>query len=80
MLDEQKLTERSEDYVILLKEELHLKQQKGTKHELWYQRMKEPSYWYLDQMKEGSFSDRKENFKMISCSIRNVLVFVKIQF
>ena len=55
--DEQKLTERSEDYVILPKEELHLKWQKGT----------EPECWYLDQneglgrRRKWSRLDREEN-------------------
>ena len=48
--DEQKFTERSEDYVILPKEELHPKQHKGT----------EPECRYLDQ-NEGLGSDREEN-------------------
>ena len=49
--DKRKLTDRSEDYVILPKEELHIKQKARAP----VPKMEEPNYWYPDQMKEGSF-------------------------
>ena len=62
--DEHKFTECSEDYVIIPKEELHLKQHKGT----------EPECRYLDQNEVSEVIEKR----MISCNINNVLVLVKI--
>ena len=43
------VTERSEDYVILPKEEFHPKRYKNPSTGA---KIEEPNYWYLDQMKE----------------------------
>ena len=60
----------SEDYIIIPKEEFYPKQYR-TKVPV--PKMKEPNYWYLDQMKEV-------NCRMISGSIRDGFVFVKYSF